>query len=184
MMVPSAISYSVGTKSQAIAVTGVKWMPIQPKEETLLSNNSEPLVKTQEGPVQGAMDGDIFVFKGIPYAAPPVDALRWRPPAPVQPLSDTLKAQAPGNASFQDWELCEKIGGGDPRPLSEDCLYLNVWTPRLDAGSEPLPVMVWIHGGGYVLGAGSLPVYVGTPLAGRGAVVVSINYRLGHLGNL
>lgn len=146
-----------------------------------MPSNREPQVVTSEGPVLGFMDEDIFVFKGIPYAAPPTKNLRWRPPEPVKHWTDPLKAQEYGAASFQNWQLCAEIGGGDPRPLSEDCLYLNVWTPQLQKAA-PLPVMVWIHGGGYVIGAGGLPPYVGTPLAKRRAVVVSINYRLGHLG--
>src|SRR3954447_25515177 len=117
------------------------------------------------------METNIFAFKGIPYAAPPVGTLRWRAPEPVEPWSDVYAADHYRPASFQDWEQCRDIGGGDPKPLSDNCLYLNVWRPRLDVGSEPLPVMVWIHGGGYVIGAGGLPPYVGTPLASRGVVV-------------
>lgn len=147
-----------------------------------MSNHHEVRVITQEGPILGAVDEDIFVFKGIPYAAPPVDTLRWRPPQPVQSWSEPLDTKEHGHSSFQNWELCEKIGGGDPRPLGEDCLYLNVWTPQLDVKAAPLPVMVWIHGGGYVLGSGGLPVYIGTPLARRDVVIVCVNYRLGHLG--
>ncbi|RDD82089.1 carboxylesterase/lipase family protein [Dyella tabacisoli] len=147
-----------------------------------MSNYDKLQVMTQEGPVLGAMDGDIFVFKGIPYAAPPVDTLRWRPPQPVQHWSEPLEAKEHGSSSHQDWELCADIGGGDPNPLHEDCLYLNVWTPQLNTKAAPLPVMVWIHGGGYVIGAGGLPVYIGAPLNKRGAIVVSVNYRLGHLG--
>lgn len=145
---------------------------------------SQPKVVTAEGPVLGVMDGDIFVFKGIPYAKPPVGNLRWRPPEKVESWKDPLQAQERGAASFQNKDMCADIGGGDPTPpaLSEDCLYLNVWTPKLRDETAPLPVMVWIHGGGYVIGAGALPPYFGTPLAKRGAVVVNINYRLGHLG--
>ncbi|WP_157799761.1 carboxylesterase family protein, partial [Bacillus subtilis] len=72
-------------------------------------------------------------------------------------------------------------GGGDPGEFSEDCLYLNVWTPDV-APVNPLPVMVWLHGGGYTIGAGGLAPYNGKPMASRGAVVVTLNYRLGHLG--
>ncbi|WP_266157016.1 carboxylesterase/lipase family protein [Dyella silvatica] len=147
-----------------------------------MSNNNEPQVTTKEGPILGSVDDNIFVFKGIPYAAAPLDTLRWRPPQPVQHWSKPLVAKENGNSSLQDWELCEEIGGGDPRPLHEDCLYLNVWTPQIDTKTALLPVMVWIHGGGYVIGSGGLPIYIGTPLAKRAAVVVSINYRLGHLG--
>jgi len=145
----------------------------------------EPKVVTTEGPVLGVRDGEIFVFKGIPYAKPPIGNLRWRPPEKVKHWTDPLQVNERGASSFQNAELCADIGGGNPTPppLSEDCLYLNVWTPNLKDKDQTalLPVMVWIHGGGYVIGAGGLPPYVGTPLAKRGTVVVSINYRLGHL---
>ena len=148
-----------------------------------MSSKSVLPVKTDKGPVQGFMEEDIFVFKGIPYAKPPIEDLRWRPPDEVEPWEKPLQAMDRGPACFQNVELCTAIGGGNPTPpeLSEDCLYLNIWTSQLEKSAQ-LPVMVWIHGGGYVIGAGALPPYVGTPLAKRGAVVVNINYRLGHLG--
>ncbi len=83
-------------------------------------------------------------------------------------------------SSWQSSESCQELGGGDPGQFSEDCLYLNVWSPV--ARAAPLPVMVWLHGGGFTLGAGGLPPYNGRALAKRGTVVVTINYRLGHLG--
>ena len=83
-------------------------------------------------------------------------------------------------SSWQSSEYCQELGGGDPGQFSEDCLYLNVWSPTERAG--PLPVMVWLHGGGFTIGAGGLPPYNGKALATRGVVVVTINYRLGHLG--
>lgn len=141
----------------------------------------ETIVRTDKGPVRGVKDeNDIYAFRGIPYAKPPVGNLRWREPKEADFWQDPPEAKR-GDSCFQNWQLCALIGGGDPRPLSEDCLYLNVWTPRLGI-PESLPVMVWIHGGGYVIGAGDLPPYVGTLLAKRQVVVVNINYRLGHLG--
>lgn len=127
------------------------------------------------------MDDDLFVFKGIPYAAAPEGALRWRPPQPVKPWHDVRDATLFGAASWQNREYCLAVGGGDPGNFSEDCLYLNVWTPDIEP-VKPLPVMVWLHGGGYTIGAGNLAPYNGKPLASRGAVVVTVNYRLGHLG--
>jgi len=121
----------------------------------------------------------VRVFKGIPYAAPPVGDLRWKAPQPVVSWS--------GTRSFTEWgpRSVQVNLGGDIDPLnkrmSEDCLYLNVWTPSNAAG-EPLPVMVWIHGGIHVRGAGSQPEYDGTHLAKKGVVVVTINYRLDVLG--
>ncbi|WP_239954986.1 carboxylesterase/lipase family protein [Pantoea sp. Z09] len=144
--------------------------------------NRRPLrLRTAEGELRGSMDEDLFVFKGIPYAAAPVGALRWRAPQPVAPWREVRDATAFGAASWQNRELCVVAGGGDPGVLSEDCLYLNVWTPDVEP-SRPLPVMVWLHGGGFAMGSGGLPPYSGKPLAARGAVVVTINYRLGHLG--
>ncbi|RPD97856.1 carboxylesterase/lipase family protein [Candidatus Pantoea deserta] len=144
--------------------------------------NRQPLrLMTAEGELRGRMDDDLFVFRGIPFAAAPVGALRWRAPQPVAPWQGVRDAVDFGAASWQNRELCKIAGGGDPGPLSEDCLYLNVWTPDIEP-SKPLPVMVWLHGGGFAMGSGALPPYSGKPLAARGAVVVTVNYRLGHLG--
>ena len=139
-----------------------------------------PTVALPAGIVQGARDGGLDIFKGIPFAASPVGALRWREPAPVVGWQGVRIATACGNACIQ-MPGASADTGGDPGPLSEDCLYLNVWTPRADP-SLRLPVMVWIHGGALTLGAASVALYDGAPLATRGAVVVTINYRLGALG--
>jgi para-nitrobenzyl esterase len=121
------------------------------------------------------------VFKGLPYAAPPVAALRWRAPQPAQPWQGVRKADAFGKACMQAPGAALAAGAGDIGPMSEDCLTLNVWVPN---GRNParLPVMVWIHGGALVFGAGSQSLYAGNALAQRGAVVVTLNYRLGPLG--
>ena len=109
--------------------------------------------------------------------------LRWRRPADVDHWQEELDAGECGSASLQDLDKCIEVGGGDPGSLSEDCLYLNVWTPKDAPNSDVrLPVMVWIRGGAYLSAQGGLPPYIGSPLAKRGAVVVTINYRLGHLG--
>ena len=121
----------------------------------------------------------VRVFKGIPYAAPPIGQLRWKAPQPVVPWSDTR--------NFAEWgPRCVQIklpGDLDSlnKRMSEDCLYLNVWTPSKAAG-DALPVMVWIHGGTNLVGAGSQPEYDGTHLAKKGVVVVTINYRLDVMG--
>ncbi len=131
-------------------------------------------------PAEGA--GSVRAYKGIPYAAPPLGPLRWRPPQPVPPWDGVRPANAYGPNSLQG------VVFGDIDPLacgvSEDCLYLNVWTPIEPQSSRRLPVMVWIHGGGFVVGSGSEPRYDGTRLAARGIVVVTLNHRLNALGFL
>ena len=137
-------------------------------------------VRTDRGIVQGVTDRGVLSFKGIPYAAPPVGAARWREPLPVEKWDGTKRADVYGSACIQKPGLSE-ANGAAPGSLSEDCLYLNVWTPKLDARAR-LPVIVWIHGGAYIFGAGGLALYDGTPIAKKGSVFVSINYRLGALG--
>lgn len=114
------------------------------------------------------------MFRGIPYAQPPIGENRFRSPRPVNPWGGTLNATRFGSDFIQP-------AGGDP-VRQEDALYANVWTPSVDGGAK-LPVVVYIHGGGWSRGAGSLPVYDGAALAERaGAVVVNFNYRLGAFG--
>ena len=137
-----------------------------------------PQVKVTGGTIEGiaAKDG-IESFKGIPFAAPPVGPLRWKFPQPVIPWEGIRTANAFGHSAEQGRAaaIAMSVAGG----LDEDCLYLNVWSPPK---SEPLPVMVWIHGGAFTSGSGSMPLYDGTHLASKGVVVVTINYRLGPLG--
>lgn len=139
-----------------------------------------PCVSTAQGQLLGQQMDDVFVWRGIPYAAPPVGDLRWRAPQPPAAWQGARHADQFSPASWQNLEYCKAIGGGDPGAFSEDCLYLNVWTPA--DTSRPLPVMVWVHGGGYTIGAGGLPPYDGAALARRGVILVTLNYRLGHLG--
>jgi len=135
-------------------------------------------VRLENGLVQGVVTDDVVSFKGLPYAAPPVGARRWRPPAPVADWEGTRDATAYGAICIQP--PANGDPGVGPLPMSEDCLTLNVWAPEERDG--PLPVMVWIHGGGYNNGSGTATLYDGSALARRGVVVVTINYRLGRLG--
>jgi para-nitrobenzyl esterase len=141
---------------------------------------SAPLVvRTDKGAVRGLHANNAREFFGIPYAAPPVGALRWRPPHPAAPWPGVRNATSPGST-------CAQIGsiatGVITTSTSEDCLYLNVYTPTV-TGRGGLPVMVWIHGGGFTGGAGS--IYDGSVLAAQGhVIVVTINYRLGAFGFL
>lgn len=135
-------------------------------------------VRIESGKLEGSVAGEVITFKGIPYAAAPVGALRWRAPQPVARWRGTRAAAAYGNACIQESGLlpAEDLGA----PQAEDCLYLNIWRPNNHARN--LPVMVWIHGGAFTQGAGSQPIHDGTEFAKRGVVLVSINYRLGWFG--
>jgi para-nitrobenzyl esterase len=136
-------------------------------------------IKTESGVLAGAMASEsVRVFKGIPYAAAPVGPLRWRAPRPAAKWEGVRRADDFGPDCPQPSEVESRA----PHQ-SEDCLYLNVWSP---AGAEPgsLPVMVWIHGGSFLFGSGAEPILDGALLASRGAVVVTINYRLGLFGFL
>jgi para-nitrobenzyl esterase len=148
-----------------------------------------PRVSTESGPLIGTRTGSVASFKGIPFAAPPVGPRRWRPPAPAPGWSEPLAVQAFAPAPIQSQPARSSVmfqtNFADHRALvmSEDCLYLNVWTPEpvADAG---LPVMVWLHGGGNRFGHGGQEIHDGAAIAARGIVVVTLNYRLGALGFL
>jgi len=143
------------------------------------SGQPQRTVRTASGPIAGRVEQGLAVFRGVPFAAPPVGELRWRPPAEPEPWTRTL-----GCTRFKP--ACpQKPGGfgGTRGPFSEDCLYLNVWAPAAKP-DRPLPVMVWIHGGGFQRGTASIATYDGAAMAREGVVLVSVNYRLGPLGFL
>ena len=131
-------------------------------------------VATEYGLVQGVAENDLTVFKGIPFAAPPVGELRWRAPQPAAKWTGVRAADKFGPDPYQ---------GDGQGGVSEDCLYLNIWTPA-KSPDEKLPVLVWIYGGGFAFGSTSTPVHNGEHLARKGVVLVSINYRVGSLGFL
>jgi len=143
-----------------------------------------PEVSVAQGKLEGKQDGLVQAFLGIPFAAPPVGELRWRAPQPAATWTGTRDATDFG-ASCMQTLLPEGRAPWTPEyvvqnKISEDCLSLNVWTPaKADARK---PVLVWIHGGGFNEGSGSVPIYNGSQLAGRDIVVVNVNYRLGALG--
>ena len=138
-------------------------------------------VRTAAGAVLGTETANgISVFRGIPYAAPPVGDLRFRPPRPV-PAWEGARPSRFAPMSLQPPPDLAGAVPGDPAEQSEDCLYLNVFTPSPAAGAD-LPVMVWFHGGGFVSGSATSALYDGSLLALEGVVVVSVNYRLGALG--
>ena len=134
----------------------------------------------ESGAIEGVTQGALTLYAGVPFAAPPVGELRWREPQPVVSWKGSRKAISFAPACMQKGV---SMPGEKPPATSEDCLYLNIWTPAKTA-DERLPVMVWIHGGGYTNGSASMPLYWGDKLAQRGVVVVTIAYRLGPLGFL
>lgn len=139
-------------------------------------------IGTKDGLVLGErIDDDLLVFRGIPYAAPPVGRLRWQPPQPVEPWAGIRNCTKFGDACPQPANDLLGPSAGVRESKSEDCLYLNIWTAAGQADAK-YPVMVWIHGGGFTTGAGSLPMYDGAALARAGVVLVTINYRLGPFG--
>lgn len=151
----------------------------------LISCTGDTTVRTENGWISGVTENEIQVFRGIPYAAPPVGDLRWKPPQPVDNWQGTYRAEEfspacmqipPPEGSFYQVEFFP-----EPEPLSEDCLYLNIWT-KSHSQNEQKPIMVWIHGGGFSQGSGSMPTFDGTAFARKGVVLVTLNYRLGIFG--
>ena len=149
------------------------------------ANATEPqstAVTTESGAVQGVrLSGNISAFRGIPYAAPPIGMLRWKPPSPPAHWEGVRQAAQFGAACLQLQGRLDNIYADDPFGMSEDCLYLNVWKPDT---AKRAPVMVWIHGGAFSGGNSGAGIYEGAELARHGVIVVSMNYRLGILGFL
>ena len=149
------------------------------------SGYTQTIVNTKLGKVEGIADNGLKIYKGIPFAQPPLGALRWKAPQPPQSWEGVKECKNFGPSPIQNSPkpfLCwteEFIA--KPEPLSEDCLYLNVWTPAKKA-NEKLPVFVWIYGGGLSSGSANCDIYDGAELAKQGIVFVSLNYRVGVLG--
>jgi para-nitrobenzyl esterase len=145
---------------------------------TQLAVSQIQTAKVTGGEVQGVVTEGISIFKGIPFAAPPVGDLRWKAPAPVEAWTGIKRADAFAPACMQ-----APNSMGNTAPVSEDCLYLNVWTPAKKPG-EKISVIFWIYGGGFVGGSTSIPMYDGTGFAKKGVVFVSVAYRVGPFGFL
>ncbi|MBB3219598.1 carboxylesterase/lipase family protein [Pseudoduganella umbonata] len=153
--------------SLAVLLSGAGWAVAAP-------------AMTAQGAVAGQRQAGVDVYRGIPFALPPLGALRWRPPQPVPAWQGVREAGKFAPACMQQGV---SMPGEAAPTVSEDCLYLNIWAPPRHAGQR-LPVIVWIHGGGYTNGSASMPLYHGDRLARKGVLVVTIAYRLGALGFL
>ncbi|QYK03056.1 carboxylesterase/lipase family protein [Shewanella psychrotolerans] len=137
--------------------------------------NTMEKITVEQGVLQGKIENNLAIFKGVPFAKPPVGELRWKAPQPAEPW-DGIKQ------SF-DYAPAPIQAGNPPSGKSEDCLYLNIWTPARSA-DEKLPVLVWIYGGGFSFGSSSDPIFDGRNLANKGVILVTIAYRVGQLGFL
>src|SRR6267378_1582457 len=170
-MIPTALRLAVVGSAVFSALLGAHRAP-------------PPRVKIDTGALEGLDTAGIMVFRGIPYARPPVGPLRWRPPLPARAWRGVRAAQQLGRncIQHQPYSDIDPFAAG----VSEDCLYLNVWTASLPlpASRVPRPVLVWIHGGGFFAGFGGEERHNGARLAKKGAVVVTLNYRLGPFGFL
>jgi para-nitrobenzyl esterase len=175
---PATVGVFAGTLALALGMTGaVQASPSAPRVGTPVTCAAGTTVSTNDGPVCGIVRNGVSEWLGIPYAAAPVGALRWRPPQPSAPWTSKLHATSFGSPCVQ-----HPLQPGFPTGGSEDCLFINVWAPHGTAAGSRLPVMVHIHGGGYEMGNGNDD---NTLLASTGhEIVVSMNYRLGILGFL
>lgn len=160
-----------------VLILGINYLAAQTEKQATL----DEVIEISSGKLRGIIEENVSIFKGIPYAQPPVGDLRWRAPQPLDRWEGELDATEYGlNCAQSGW-------GGTPGTIvegsSEDCLYLNLWRPTLVKRDEKLPVMVWIHGGGFTGGSGSGPGIAGNAFAKQGVILVTINYRLGRLGH-
>src|SRR5450432_2348179 len=172
--------------TRLIAFTCLLVLHVGPRKK---DSNPFDTVKTNAGLISGTTntDGDIHIFKGVPFAAPPVGHLRWQKPQPVKPWDAVRKCDAFGASPVQvkpvPFSMWSKEFLIPDEPISEDCLYLNVWTGAKQQ-QEKRPVIVWIYGGGFSSGGSGCPIYDGEAMAKKGIVFVSINYRVGIFGFL
>ncbi|MFZ2338100.1 MAG: carboxylesterase family protein [Bacteroidales bacterium] len=165
-------------KTALLSLAIILYCSCSAQRTSVNSAKYEPVIRTASGMVRGVNEGDVDIFRGIPYAAPPVGEFRWRPPQPAaswEGLRDAIEFGA----------TCAQAGWGSaPGSIqsgsSEDCLFLNIWKPAGAKQGAKLPVMVWIHGGAFVGGSGNTS---GNGFATKGVILVSFNYRLGRLGH-
>jgi para-nitrobenzyl esterase len=151
------------------------------------ADHAAPQVKTTHGTLEGIDLSGVSVFKGIPFAAPPVGDLRWKAPQPLQPWTGVRQCKTFGPSPMQNSPVPFSMWSAEflipKEPISEDCLYLNVWSGAR-SNAEKRPVLVWIYGGGFNSGGSAVPIYDGEAMAAKGIVFVSLNYRVGVFGFL
>ncbi len=178
-MSPFRIAAVLAGVAACLVATSPSYAAASPASRALAQAELGAMADPPAGRMQGVIAGNLRIFKGVPYAQPPVGALRWKPPAPLPRWRGVRHATAFGPACFQPDNTLVSVYVEDPIPMSEDCLTLNIWAP---ADARRAPVFFWIYGGALWGGASRDPVYDGARLAERGVIVVSINYRLGALG--
>ena len=153
--------------------------------KTQVQQSSMAVVKTEVGLVSGTLEDSVHIFKGVPFAAPPVGDLRWKEPQPLAPWADTLACNKFGASPVQNEQkpfmMWTEEFLAPTQPYSEDCLYLNIWSGASTA-DDKLPVLVWIYGGAFNSGSGACAIYDGKALAKEGIVYVTFNYRVGVFG--
>jgi para-nitrobenzyl esterase len=184
---PGNMTMHAGLLSILLSMLSVTGIAASCRSKAPEANALVDPVKIEAGLISGTVIGDVGkevrIYRGIPYAAPPVGELRWKPPQPEAAWAGVRQAIEYGKACMQNPPPAGLIYSFKLPPQSEDCLYLNIWTPA-KLSSDRLPVMFWIHGGGFTAGSGSEPQYEGEALSRKGVIVVTINYRLGVFGFL
>lgn len=179
--VAGRVEDNVGSGRLAGHGPGGALMVSAPYQPEATAPREAPVAHFAAGDARGLRHDGLCIYKGIPYAVPPTGDRRWRPPAPMPRWDGVRDATASGPACTQPARRGGSIYASELAQTAEDCLFLDIWAPE---GTKDLPVLVWIHGGSFIWGAGSEPHHDGAALARRGAVVVSINYRLGVFGYL
>jgi para-nitrobenzyl esterase len=160
--------------------TTVQWTVAQSQPA---SASATTVVRVDTGQLQGVVDDGVVSYKGVPFAAPPIGDLRWRPPQPAAQWTGMRQATEFGADCMQARFGPPPVPGAPPAPApSEDCLFLNVWRPVSAAAGAKLPVMVWIYGGGFMFGSSAMPLTSGTQFAKQSVILVAANYRVGRFG--